>query len=62
MFSIGQLIFAAIFFLAFVVVIIFSYRKDTVIHKKYYKGSLYVLFGFIAFIVFLFIIKAYLDH
>ncbi len=60
MFSTGQWIFAAIFFIAFVAVIIYSYRKDLVLHKKYYKGSIYVLFGFIAFIILLFAIKEYL--
>ncbi len=62
MFSTGQWIFAAIFFISFVVVIIFSYRKDIAIHKKYYKGSLYVLVGFLIFIGLLFVIKAYLKE
>ena len=62
MFSTGQWIFAAIFFLSFVVVIIFSYRKDIAIHKKYYKGSLYVLLGFLIFIGLLFVIKAYIKE
>ncbi len=62
MFSTGQLIFAAIFFLAFVVVLIYSYRKDIALHRKYYKGSLYVLAGFIVFIILLFVIKEYLKN
>lgn len=62
MFSTGQLIFAVIFFVAFVIVIFYSYRKDIKLHKKYYKGSVYVLFGFIAFILLLFVIKEYLQH
>ncbi|MFO8148460.1 MAG: hypothetical protein ACQEWG_14435 [Bacteroidota bacterium] len=60
MFSTGQLIFAALFFLTFVIVIIYSYRKDLALHKKYYKGSLFVLAGFIVFVMILFVIKAYL--
>ena len=60
MFSTGQLIFAALFFLTFVIVIIYSYRKDLALHRKYYKGSLFVLAGFIVFIMLLFVIKAYL--
>ncbi len=60
MFSTGQWIFAALFFLTFVTVIIYSYRKDLALHKKYYKGSLFVLAGFIVFILILFAIKAYL--
>ena len=60
MFSTGQWLFAGLFFIVFVGVIIFSYRKDLKLHRKYYKGSIYVLFGFIAFIILLFVIKLYL--
>ena len=60
MFSTGQLIFAGLFFVAFVVIIIFSYRKDLKLHRKYYKGTLYILLGFIAFILLLFLLKTYL--
>jgi hypothetical protein len=62
MFSTGQLIFAALFFLTFVIVIIYSYRKDLALHRKYYKGSLFVLAGFLVFIMLLFVIKAYLKE
>ncbi|MCF4102072.1 hypothetical protein L1I30_10375 [Gillisia sp. M10.2A] len=62
MFSNGQLIFGTIFFICFVIVIIYSYRKDIALHKKYYKGSLFVLIGFLAFIGLLFLIKQYLKH
>lgn len=62
MFSTGQLIFAAIFFIAFVVVIAYSYRKDIALHKKYYKGSIFVLLGFIVFIFLLFVIKEFLKR
>lgn len=60
MFSTGQWAFAAVFFVAFVIAIIYSYRKDINLHKKYYKGSLYILAGFIVFILLLFVIKGYL--
>lgn len=60
MFSTGQWAFAAVFFVAFVFAIIYSYRKDINLHKKYYKGSLYILAGFIVFILLLFVIKGYL--
>jgi hypothetical protein len=43
-----------------VVIIAISYRKDIKLHKKYYKGSLFVLLGFLIFIAFLFVIKTYL--
>lgn len=61
MFSTGQWIFAAIFFVTFVVVIIYSYRKDIKLHRKYYKGSLFVLVGFLLFILLLFFIKGFLN-
>ena len=62
MFTTGQLIFAILFFLAFVVIIFFSYRKDLSLHRKYYKGTLYILIGFIFFIVLLFVIKTFLKQ
>ena len=43
MFSTGQLIFAVLFFIAFVIVMIFSYRKDIQVHQKFYKGNYKVL-------------------
>jgi uncharacterized membrane protein YccC len=57
MFSQGQLIFAVCFFIAFVIVMIFAYRKDLVLHKVFYKGNYKVLIGFLLFIVILFLIK-----
>lgn len=60
MFSTGQWIFAGVFFLAFVAIVIYSYRKDLKLHRKYYKGTLYILAGFILFIILLFAIKIYL--
>lgn len=62
MFSTGQLVFAGFFVIAFVIVMIFSYRKDIKLHQKYYKGSIYVLVGFIIFILLLFLIKSQLNH
>ena len=60
MFSTGQLIFAALFFITFVIVIFLSYRKDKRLHNRYYKGSFYVLIGFLLFIALLFLIKTQL--
>lgn len=57
MFSTGQWIFAALFLIAFTILTIYSYRKDINIHHKFYKGSYKVLFGFILFIIILFVIK-----
>ncbi len=62
MFSTGQLVFALIFFIIFIFVIFISYRGDKKLHKKYYKGSFWVLVGFIIFVVFLMLLKTYLKH
>jgi len=60
MFSTGQWIFAAIFAVAFIAIMLFSYRKDKKLHKKYYKGSLWILIGFIVFILCLLAIKTFM--
>lgn len=62
MFSQGQLIFAASFFVTFVVLMIFSYRKDIKLHKTHYRGSLWILVGFLLFIGILFSIKFLLKN
>ena len=62
MFSQGQLIFAVVFLIAFVIAAVVVYRKDKVLHSIYYKGSYKVLIGFLLFIAFLFFIKGYLKH
>ncbi|MFD0977879.1 hypothetical protein [Salinimicrobium gaetbulicola] len=59
-FTTGQIVFAVLFFLTFVVIIFFSYRKDLKLHRKYYKGTLYILIGFLMFIGLLFVIKSFL--
>ena len=50
MFSRGQLIFGIIFAIVFFVIIIVAYKKDAVLHKKYYNGVSWILLTFIAFI------------
>ena len=62
MFSTGQIIFAILFFVAFVIFVSFSYKKDRKLHRKEYKGSFWVLVGFIAFVLILFGIKLYLKE
>ncbi len=59
MFTTGQLVFAALFFVAFIVIMFLSYRGDKKLHNKQYKGSIWVLVGFLVFIAFLLFIKAY---
>lgn len=57
MFSSGQLIFGACFFVAFVILISFMYRKDKLLHRKNYKGVKWILVGFLAFFLLLLAIK-----
>lgn len=53
----GQLTFAILFAIGFTIAIIFSYKSDKGVHLKQYKGSKWVLIGFIIFVVLLLIIK-----
>lgn len=57
MFSTGQIVFALIFIIVFVTIIIIMYRKDLKMHKIYYKGSLWILLVFLLFMGALFVIK-----
>ena len=59
MFSQGQLVFAVCFFVAFVIAMIYAYRKDAKLHKIFYKGNYKILIGFVVFILILFFIKIY---
>ncbi len=62
MFSTGQLIFAVLFFVAFVLVMVFTYKKDRLWHRKNYKGVQWVLITFVIFIIFLLLIKYFLKN
>ncbi|WP_298239074.1 hypothetical protein [uncultured Algibacter sp.] len=57
MFSKGQIIFGVLFFIAFAIIIAFTYRKDLKLHKRFYAGSVWILIAFIAFILFITAIK-----
>ncbi|MBG6187448.1 MULTISPECIES: hypothetical protein [Flavobacterium] len=59
MFSQGQLVFAGLFFVAFVIAAIYSYRKDIKIHNEFYKGNYKIVIGFVVFIGILFLIKIF---
>lgn len=48
--STGQLIFAALFIVAFLIGMIWAYRSDRAMNKTYYKGSVWVLAGVLLFI------------
>lgn len=57
MFSKGQLVFALVFAISFTIIVIIAYKKDAKLHKKYYKGSFWVLLAFISFIAMIAAIK-----
>ncbi len=57
MFSKGQIIFAIVFAISFVIIVTIAYRKDSKIHKKYYRGNLWVLLAFVSFIGLIAMIK-----
>lgn len=57
MFSTGQWIFGILFAVAFIVTLIVAYRKDLALHRRYYKGSVWVLIAFISFILMIAAIK-----
>lgn len=60
MFSTGQLIFAACFFIVFVTLVTISYTKDKKLHKKNYSGVIWILAAFILFIVTIILIKHFI--
>lgn len=62
MFSQGQILFGVCFFIAFVIIMIFAYRRDLKLHKVFYKGNYKVLLAFLLFIVLLFVIKVFLKR
>lgn len=62
MFSQGQTIFAILFAITFIIIIVFMYLKDKSTHKQQYKGVKWVLLGFLLFILFLFLIKDYIKE
>lgn len=57
MFTTGQWVFAAVFFVAFVIAAFYAYGKDKALHQRAYKGSYKILIGFLVFIALLFVIK-----
>jgi len=61
MFSKGQLIFAALFSFVFIILMIWSYRKDIKLHNYYYKNVWLVALGIFLVIV-LFTIITFVLH
>ncbi|MDT7829724.1 hypothetical protein RQM65_13705 [Pricia sp. S334] len=62
MFSTGQIVFAVLFAIAFIILIIFTYKKDKKLHAKNYKGARWVAVVFIAFVLVLFILRYMLKY
>ncbi len=60
MFSTGQIIFAIIFAIAFLTIVVISYKKDFRLHQKNFKGVKWVGIFFIIFLLILFFIKYFL--
>ena len=57
MFSNGQLLFGLIFFISFLIIVSYSYKKDLKKLNGSYKGIKWVIIGFIAFITLLVLLK-----
>lgn len=62
MFSTGQLIFAILFAVVFLIVVIRAYRRDRKLHRKNFKGVKWIILAFTAFIIILFFIKYILKN
>ena len=62
MLTTGQLVFAGLFIITFIIVMFFSYKKDEKMHLKNYKGVVWILIAFVLFILFLFFFKYFLKN
>lgn len=61
MFSTGQIVFALLFFAAFVSATVWMYRKDRRLHRRQYKGAWQILIAFISFVILLLALKYLLN-
>jgi len=62
MFSKGQQLFALFFIIVFIGIMIWSYRKDIPVHKKYYKWAWLIALLAILIIFFTFKTITYYIH
>lgn len=53
-FSSGQLIFALVFFLAFIIFMVFAYRGDRRVNRFHYRGAWKVLIAIVAIFIVLY--------
>ena len=57
MFSNGQLLFGLVFFISFLIIISYSYKKDLKKLDGSYTGIKWVIIGFICFVTVLVVLK-----
>ena len=57
MFSNGQLLFGLIFFVSFIIIVSYSYKKDLKKLNGSYTGIKWVIIGFITFVSVLLLLK-----
>ncbi len=57
MFSAGQIVFGLFFLVSFIIIIFFSYKKDSKTINLFYRDSYKILFAFILFFILLYCIK-----
>jgi len=57
MFSNGQLLFGLIFFISFLIIVSYSYKKDLKKLQGSYTGIKWVIIGFICFVTILVVLK-----
>jgi len=57
MFTNGQLVFGVIFFISFIIIITYSYRRDLKKLDGSYSGIKWVILGFLTFVTLLVILK-----
>ena len=62
MFSTGQNYFAVIFVIVFIITMVIVYRRDLKSLKPFYKGTYWVLIGFLICIGLLFVIKHFMKE
>ena len=57
MFSNGQLLFWLIFFVSFIIIVSYSYKKDLKKLNGSYRGIKWVIIGFVTFVSILLVLK-----
>lgn len=58
----GQILFSLFFIVAFVTILVISYKKDKKGNPRYFKNSKWILIGFVLFVLLLISIKMILKE